>query len=94
MNRRQFEEIAANLREARLLGLFESDNAHRIVVANLASTFEKANPLFDGEKFEQACGVQTEKPVVWATAGYVRDGKMVTVIGDEQSEPEYVVDCD
>lgn len=90
MSRKHFEEIAANLREAKVLGLFADSNAHRIVVTNLAHTFESMNPQFDGERFATACGVESE-PVRWATAGSIRNG-VVTVV--QTDEPEYVVDCD
>lgn len=94
ISRKHFETIAANLREAKMLGLFADANAHRIVVENLAHTFEQMNPQFDGERFATASGVvkvfELSEPR-WDTAGTIRNGVVTTVALDE---PEYVVDCD
>jgi hypothetical protein len=57
MTRKHFEAIAQHVRECRMLGLFVDSNAADIFTRELAHALEKTNPLFDGEKFQQACGM-------------------------------------
>lgn len=56
--KKTFEQIARDLREAKVLGLFLNDRAHAIVVGNIADALEKMNPRFDGERFATASGVK------------------------------------
>jgi hypothetical protein len=57
MTKRDFEEIAQVLNEAKVLGLFVSDNAHSVFTRELGLKLEKHNPRFDHNVFEEASGV-------------------------------------
>jgi hypothetical protein len=55
--KKEFEDIAKILSEARVLGIFTDNGAHREFTNVLAEYFEDSNPRFNRSVFFQASGV-------------------------------------